>query len=152
MAYTYKKLTDVEVVESATTPYLLIEDRGDIKKIAASNLTSPQVKSDWNEEDANSPAFILNKPESLGEGGGARVITYTLSSGLFLDGSAVTAQQVMEEWNNGSILRVEQLHSGTFGTSQFGSVVSITYNVMSASVSAQVFYTQGSGISSYTVY
>ena len=145
MAYTYKKLTDVDVVESAASPYLLIEDEGDIKKIAASNLTSPQVKSDWNEEDAN-------KPDSLGEGGSARVVTYTIDSGLFLDGSAVTAQQIMDEWNNGSILRIAVPSAGTFGTSYFGSVISIDYNVMSASVSADVYYTRGSGISKHTVY
>ena len=61
MAYTYKKLTDVDLVESATTPNLLIEEGGDIKKISASNLVTPQTKADWEETDPNSAAFILNQ-------------------------------------------------------------------------------------------
>lgn len=51
MAYTYKKITDVDLVESAEAPNLLIEEGGDIKKIPSSNLDTPQTKADWEETD-----------------------------------------------------------------------------------------------------
>ena len=63
MAYNYKKLADVNLVESAVEPNILIEDSGDIKKISAPNLVTTQVKADWEETDPNSAAFILNKPD-----------------------------------------------------------------------------------------
>ena len=74
MAYSYKKLTDVALVETAETPNLLIEEGGDIKKISASNLVTPQTKANWEETDPNSFAFILNKPD-LSQVGGANVVT-----------------------------------------------------------------------------
>jgi hypothetical protein len=145
MAYTYKKLTDVELVESAVEPNLLIEDGGDIKKISASNIAVPQVRADWNEEDATSLAFIMNKPDLSEVGGGANVITYTInSSTLMLDGVATTAQEVLDEWNNGSILRIN-------GAGALGSVLSINYVEASGSVSATLYYTTNSSIASVTV-
>ena len=60
MAYNYKKLADVTLVESTTEPNILIEDSGDIKKISASNIATPQARADWEETDPNSFAFILN--------------------------------------------------------------------------------------------
>lgn len=98
MAYTYKKLTDVALVESAEAPNLLIEEGGDIKKISSSNLVTPQTKADWEETDPNSFAFILNKPD-LSQAGGANVVTYTISgTKLWLNGAAATSQSVIDEW------------------------------------------------------
>ena len=106
MAYNFVKLSETTLVESAADHNLLIEDGGEIKRISANNATIPQVQSDWNETDANNPAFILNKPESIGKN---NVITYTLaSSTLMLDGSIVTTQSVVDAWNNGNILRIAQ--------------------------------------------
>lgn len=145
MAYTYKKLTDVELVESATEPNLLIEEGGNIKKISASNIAVPQVKADWDEEDETSPAFIMNKPDLGSVGGGANVVTYTVVSGaLQLDGVATTAQAVIDEWNNGSILRISD-------TNKLGSVLSITYAVASGSTSATVYYITNSSIASISL-
>ena len=79
MAYVYKKLTDVSLVESAIEPNVIIEDSGDIKKISAHNLVTPQTRADWEEKDPNSFAFILNKPD-LSKVGGANVVTYTISA------------------------------------------------------------------------
>lgn len=125
MAYTYKKLTDVDLVESATTPNLLIEEGGDIKKISASNLVTPQTKSDWEETDPNSSAFILNKPD-LSQAGGANVVTYTIAnSGLNLNGATVTAQSVIDEWKNGSILRIDETSALSGGS--LGAVSNIKY-------------------------
>ena len=125
MAYTYKKLTDVALVKSAEAPNILIEDEGDIKKISSSNLVTPQTKVDWEETDPNSFAFILNKPD-LSQAGGANVVTYTISSGvLSLDGVAVTAESIINEWKNGSILRINETTASSGGS--LGAVSNIKY-------------------------
>lgn len=147
MAYTYQKLADVTLVDSAVEPNLLIEDGGDIKKISASNIAVPQVKADWNETDATSAAFILNKPDlSQVGGGGANVVTYTIVSGaLQLDGVATTAQAVVDEWNNGSILRIADINRS-------GSVVEVSYTAASGAVSAATLsYYSNSTIASITL-
>lgn len=146
MAYTYQKLADVTLVGSAVEPNLLIEDGGDIKKISASNIAVPQVKADWNETDATSAAFILNKPDLSQVGGGANVVTYTIVSGaLQLNGVATTAQAVVDEWNNGSILRIADINRS-------GSVVEVTCTAASGVVStATLSYYSNSAITSITI-
>ena len=140
MAYTYKKLTDVALVESAEAPNILIEEGGDIKKISSSNLVTPQTKADWDETDPNSAAFILNKPD-LSQVGGANVVTYTVAGGaLNLNGVAVTAQSVINEWKNGSILRIDETSALSGGS--LGAVSNIKYSLGSggALVSTTVYY------------
>ena len=140
MAYTYKKLTDVDLVESAETPNLLIEEGGDIKKISASNLVTPQTKADWDETDPNSAAFILNKPD-LSQAGGANVVTYTISgTGLWLNGAAPTRQSIIDEWNKGSILRIDETNSLSGGS--LGAVSNIKYLLGSG----------GSSLNTVTIY
>lgn len=144
MAYTYKKLTDVTLVESAEMPNLLIEDGGDIKKISASNLVTPQTKADWKETDPNSSAFILNKPD-LSQVGGANVVTYTIAnSALNLNGVAVTAQSVIDEWNNGSILRINETNSLSGGS--LGAVSNIKYTVVSGALTSTTIYYYSNGV------
>ena len=133
MAYTYKKLADVTLVESAAEPNILIEDSGDIKKISAPNLVTTQVKADWEETDPNSAAFILNKPD-LSQTGGANVVTYTVAGGVLnLNGVAVTRQSVIDEWKNGSILRIDETNSTTGGS--LGAVSNIKYSLGSGGTS-----------------
>ena len=136
MAYSYKKLADVNLVESAVEPNILIEDSGDIKKISALNLVTTQVKADWEETDPNSAAFILNKP-NLSQTGGANVVTYTVAGGILkLNGVAVTAQSVIDEWKNGSILRIDEGQS-------LSEIYSIFYTVASGSTlpsTATIYY------------
>ena len=136
MAYTYKKLADVPLVESAEAPNLLIEEGGDVKKISSSNLVTPQTKADWAETDPNSAAFILNKPD-LSQTGGANVITYTVAgSTLNLNGVAVTAKSVIDEWKNGSILRIDEGNS-------LSEIYSIFYTIASGSTlpsTATIYY------------
>lgn len=144
MAYNYKKLTDVALVESAETPNLLIEEGGDIKKIPSSNLVTLQTKADWEETDPNSAAFILNKPD-LSQVGGANVVTYTISSTasgtkLWLNGAAATSQSVIDEWRNGSILRIDETNSLNGGS--LGAVSNIKY----------VLGSGGSSLGAVTVY
>ena len=150
MAYSYKKLTDVALVDTAETPNLLIEEGGDIKKISASNLVTPQTKADWEETDPNSFAFILNKPD-LSQVGGANVVTYTIaSSALNLNGVAVTAQSVIDEWNNGSILRINEANSLSGGS--LGAVSNIKYTIANGALTSTIVYYYSNGaIKSLTI-
>ena len=143
MAYSYKKLTDVALVETAETPNLLIEEGGDIKKISASNLVTPQTKANWEETDPNSFAFILNKPD-LSQVGGANVVTYTIvNSALKLNGVAVAAQSVIDEWNNGSILRINEANSLSGGS--LGAVSNIKYTIVSGALTSTIVYYYSNG-------
>lgn len=143
MAYNYKKLADVTLVESATEPNILIEDSGDIKKISASNIATPQTRADWEETDPNSFAFILNKPD-LSQFGGANVVTYTVAgSTLNLNGVAVTAQSVIDEWKNGSILRIDETNSTTGGS--LGAVSNIKYSLASGALNSTTIYYYSNG-------
>lgn len=136
MAYNYKKLADVNLVESAVEPNILIEDSGDIKKISAPNLVTTQVKADWEETNPNSAAFILNKPD-LSQAGGANIVTYTVAGGVLnLNGVAVTRQSVIDEWKNGSILRIDEGQS-------LSEIYSIFYTIASGSTlpsTATIYY------------
>ena len=154
MAYNYKKLADVTLVESATEPNILIEDSGDIKKISAPNLVTTQVKADWEETDPNSFAFILNKPD-LSQVGGANVVTYTISSTssgkkLWLNGAAATSQSVIDEWKNGSILRIDE--TNTISGGSLGAVSNIKYTIANGALSSTIIYYHSNGaIASLTI-
>ena len=148
MAYSYKKLADVTLVESAVEPNVLIEDSGDVKKIPASNLVAKQTRADWEETDPNSLAFILNKPD-LSQAGGANVITYTISSTssgtkLWLNNAAATSQSVIDEWKNGSILRIDETNTITGGS--LGSVSNIKYTIVSGALSSTTIYYYSNGV------
>ena len=143
MAYSYKKLADVTLVESAAEPNILIEDSGDIKKISANNLVTPQTRADWEETNPNSFAFILNKPD-LSQVGGANVVTYTISAGVLnLNGVAVTAQSVIDEWKNGSILRINE--TNTISGGSLGAVSNIKYTIVSGALSSTTIYYYSNG-------
>ena len=150
MAYVYKQLTDVSLVESAIEPNVIIEDSGDIKKISAQNLVTPQTRVDWEEKDPNSFAFILNKPD-LSKVGGANVVTYTVAgSALNLNGVAVTAQSVIDEWKNGSILRIDETNAISGGS--LGAVSNIKYTMASGALSSTTIYYYSNGaIASLTI-
>ena len=144
MAYAYKKLADVTLVESAAEPNVLIEDSGDVKKIPASNLVAKQTRADWEETDPNSLAFILNKPD-LSQAGGANVVTYTVAgSALNLNGVAVTAQSVIDEWKNGSILRIDETTVSSGGS--LGAVSNIKYTIVSGALSSTTIYYYSNGV------
>ena len=143
MAYNYKKLADVTLVESATEPNVLIEDSGDIKKISASNIATPQTRADWEETDPNSFAFILNKPD-LSQTGGANVVTYTVAGGVLkLNGAAVTRQSVIDEWKNGSILRIDETTASSGGS--LGAVSNIKYTIASGALASTTIYYYSEG-------
>ena len=144
MAYAYKKLADVTLVESAAEPNVLIEDSGDVKKIPASSLVAKQTRADWEETDPNSLAFILNKPD-LSQAGGANVVTYTVAgSALNLNGVSVTAQSVIDEWKNGSILRIDETNTTAGGS--LGAVSNIKYTIVSGALSSTTIYYYSNGV------
>ena len=144
MAYNYKKLTDVALVESAEMPNILIEDDGDIKKISSSNLVTPQTKADWEETDPNNAAFILNKPD-LSQASGANVVTYTISdTKLWLNSAAATRQSVIDEWKNGSILRINETNSLSGGS--LGAVSNIEYTIVSGALASTTVYYYSNGV------
>ena len=133
MAYDFVKLSETTLVESAADPNLLIEDGGEVKRISANNIATPQVQSDWNETDTNSSAFILNKPENIGKN---NVITYTIASGmLMLNGATATAQSVIDAWNNGNVLRIASVPN-TVGAIYHteGNVIGIYYGLSGGKV------------------
>lgn len=108
MAYEYKKLGEVDVVDYVTEEStLLIEEEGEIKRTPVSNFTSDveQVQADWNEEDSDSPAFILNKPKTMG---GSEVIIYSVNSGALYSqyGDPVDGGEVLDAYERGAIMRV----------------------------------------------
>lgn len=144
MAYSYKKLADVNLVESAVEPNILIEDSGDIKKISASNIGAKQTRADWEETDPNSFAFILNKPD-LSQVGGANVVTYTISgTKLWLNDVAVTRQSVIDEWKNGSILRIDETTPSSGGS--LGAVSNIKYTLNSGILASTTIYYYSNGV------
>ena len=144
MAYIYKKLTDVSLVESAIEPNVIIEDSGDIKKISANNLVTPKTRADWEETDPNSLAFILNKPD-LSQTGGANVVTYTVSGGVLkLNDVAVTRQSVIDEWKNGSILRIDETTASSGGS--LGAVSNIKYTLNSGILASTTIYYYSNGV------
>ena len=60
----FTRLSDVALVNEVSEDVnVLIEDNGEIKKASKSEIGA---QADWNEENEASPAFILNKPTSLG--------------------------------------------------------------------------------------
>ena len=143
MTYSYKKLADVTLVESVAEPNVLIEDSGDVKKIPASNLAAKQTRADWEETDPNSLAFILNKP-NLSQAGGANVVTYTISAGVLkLNGVSATAQSVIDEWKNGSILRIDETSAISGGS--LGAVSNIKYTIVSGALSSTTIYYYSNG-------
>lgn len=133
MAIQTKKLSEVEVIESPVNPNFIIEDEGEIKRIPPEAITPSQVQADWEETDASSPAYILNKPESLG-GGGGEVVYYYLSAGGGLQEEATSAPAskatVVDQWNTGAKIRIRNSLNGTIS----GDVIGVSYSLGSGNV------------------
>lgn len=132
MAIQTKKLSEVEVIESAVNPNLIIEDEGEIKRIPPEAITPSQVQADWEETDASSPAYILNKPESLGGGRGEIVYYYLSGVGLWEEATSVMASKatVVDQWNTGARIRIRNSLNGTIS----GDVIGVSYSLGSGDV------------------
>ena len=132
MAIQTTKLSEVEVIESPVNPNFIIEDEGEIKRIPPEAITPAQVQADWEETDASSPAYILNKPESLG-GGGGEVVQYYLDSGRLLEeatSALASKATVVDQWNTGARIRIRNSFSGTIS----GDVIGVSYSLGSGDV------------------
>lgn len=73
-----------------------------------------QVQSDWNENDSSSPAYILNKPESLGGGVTWFSLSFTTSSWeghdsnikkgeTWSSGVSTTSEELLDAFKNGLV-------------------------------------------------
>lgn len=148
----YIKLNEVEIVNSSIDSNVLIEENGEIKRMPVENLAVSQVQADWNETDPTEPSFIMNKPESLG---GGKVIVFYESSGSYwdTDGNVVSAQTIVDEWNVGSILRINaQSH---YKSNIISILPNYWYNTSTANTelnSVCISYFDGTTISTETVY
>lgn len=112
---------DTEDVKSGVAP---VDKNGVIKPDFGSG---SQVQANWNEDDASSPAFIQNKPTSLGSG----ITWFSYSSGQnFLikgkewteSGERVSIDEFINTYENGDI-RIK----GKFGASgvYYSGIVSV---------------------------
>lgn len=111
MAYNFVKLNEVELTDSPYNPNFLVEDDGDIKRVPAEAIVVAGVQSDWDEEDENSPAYILNKPEDFG----GQTVFYVDNSGSIVyedDGSPVTPLGLLEDFSNGNVKILNENSSG----------------------------------------
>lgn len=131
MAIQTTKLSEVEVIESPVNPNFIIEDKGEIKRIPPEAITPSQVQADWEETDASSPAYILNKPENLG--GGGEIVYYYLSGSILME-EATSAQAskatVVDQWNTGARIRIRNSLNGTIS----GNVIGVSYSLGSGDV------------------
>ena len=132
MAIQTTKLSEVEVIESPVNPNFIIEDEGEIKRIPPEAITPSQVQADWEETDASSPAYILNKPESLGGGGGQIVYYYRSSGGLWEEATSALASKakVVDQWNTGARIRIRNAINSTYS----GDVIGVSYSLGSGDV------------------
>ena len=150
MAIQTTKLSEVEVIESPVNPNFIIEDEGEIKRIPPEAITPSQVQADWEETDASSPAYILNKPESLG--GGGEVVQYYLDGGTLkeqITSAAASKATLVSQWNAGARIRIiNGLNSTTSG-----DVIGVSYSLLSGAISSNVTlsYVQGGGTTVSTV-
>ena len=132
MAIQTTKLSEVEIIESPVNPNFIIEDEGEIKRIPPEAITPSQVQADWEETDASSPAYILNKPESLG-GGGGEAVYYYLSGSILMEvaTSAIASKAtVVDQWDTGARIRIRNSLNGTIS----GDVIGISYSLGSGDV------------------
>lgn len=109
MSYNYTKLSQVPlVVGSSEDINILVEEEGWIERIPASQIVTQQVQSDWDVDDENDPAFILNKPTITPGGGG--VIYYRTGSGAVYneDGDRLSISDILDDYNSGAILRFDE--------------------------------------------
>lgn len=152
MAIQTTKLSEVEVIESPVNPNLIVEDEGEIKRIPPEAIAPSQVQVDWEETDTSSPAYILNKPESLGGSGGEVVYYYPNSGKLVEEATSALASKatIVSQWNTGARIRIRQAR--TVPTS--GDVIGIRYSLASGGIifgDVTLSYVSGGGTTVSTV-
>ncbi len=92
-----KKITEVPVVENVENINLIANSNGAAVQVAANQIGA---QADWNETDESSPAFIMNKPTSLG----GSVVMYGIYNGIYdINGNSVTWEEFAEAFHNGVV-------------------------------------------------
>jgi hypothetical protein len=110
-----KKITEVPVVENVENINLIANSNGAAVQVAANQIGA---QADWNETDESSPAFIMNKPTSLG-GGGVEVVTYVISEPSIMDPdyNVITAATLIQKFNAGATIRcLDRFNKNICGT------------------------------------
>ena len=151
MAYEYKKINEVTLVETATDHNVLIEEGGEIKRIPASNISIPQVKSDWNETDATSPAFILNKPDlsNVGSGGGSAVHYVLSGTTLTCDMVNVSRDALLQSYKDGNTIWIKKFNAVN---NTEGLLVGISYTLSEDTLTGlNIYYVDGTSIASQSL-
>ena len=100
---TTKKITELPIAYSLSGNVgVLANDNGVVKMAATS-----AIQSNWNETNPDSPAFIMNKPESLG-GASGTMYCISVDEIMNLDGSPLTLEQFCNDYRNGVIRTIQQ--------------------------------------------
>lgn len=110
MAIQTTKLSEVEIINSAVNPKLIIEDEGEIKRISPEVVAPSQVQADWDEEDTTSPSYIQNKPD-ISSGGGGAVYVYNAGGHPTVDVLSIELDSSLSAQEN-SDLFYERVSSG----------------------------------------
>lgn len=112
-----KKITEVPVVESTENINLLANSNGSAVQVAANKIGA---QADWNETDEASPAFIMNKPTSLGGGG---CILYGIYNGIYdADGTKINFDRFKQDFSSG-IIRFSYNVPPSFNDLNIGTVI-----------------------------
>lgn len=131
-----KKITEIPVAESTENINLIANSNGAAVQVPANQIGA---QADWNETDESSPAFIMNKPTSLG--GGA--VTYTLTEALFVDANynEVSWEEFLEKFNSGVVRFKEGSNCGTIvGYTVNGSSKSATVSIDGSTTTYSLYY------------
>lgn len=140
----YTRLSEVDLVnEMSEDTNVLIEKDGEIKRVPKSEVGA---QADWNEKNEASPAFILNKPTSLG--GYAYYAAYGSyivkceepvfpSNGI--SSSTVTASEFVEDFKSGPVMLLLG-HDGLNEWNGLKPVVNCWYNAYYANKLNVVFF------------
>lgn len=98
-----KKITELPIAYSLSGNVgVLANDNGVVKMAATS-----AIQSNWDETNPDSPAFIMNKPESL-SGASGTMYCISVDEIMNLDGSPLTLEQFCNDYRNGVIRTVQQ--------------------------------------------
>ena len=136
MAYEYKKLSEVDVVNSVDSDVnLIVEQNDEIKRMNIGDLPIPtgQVQADWNEEDETKASFIKNKPDlsnvggsDSGSGSGGEVVIVDAAG----SGYGYNATQLKEKFESGALVYIRTVYSGSYGV-EYPKHLVISYNYVS---------------------
>ena len=122
----FVKLSEVPVTEEVSEDtHVLVETEGKIKRVSKSKIGA---QADWNETDETSPAFIVNKPKSLGAGVAKYFLYYQSQNRSYLfktddawslppqctSAYAADKHEILKDFSEGPVL-VKHMHGAIDG-------------------------------------